>query len=698
MRQSRPTSDDGAAIEARDSLNSELLPEAAVNMARHQTSSDAEATHKRSHGSAFRSIYRDVPLPTPNHFRLIELHPGTEGDALRANLVIREPDRSYTALSYLWKDMMPGVWVKIQSSTNSEDIEISASLFALLLRVRDTEHKVYLWADALCINYRDPTEKGRQIALMTRIYNDASIVSSWLGEGDDTSQLAFDFVERLMDLKNFDRFIQDQEHADEWRAFEKLLTRPYFTRRWIVHNVALAQGAVLYCGRHSISWTTFATAVMLLGARTADIAKLLKSSMSLDSFYFSVDDIKVLPAYRLVLLVNDLFRKIDGTIVDHLLPLDEVVSMLAPFETSNPHDTVYAAFSLSKDTRPYTQETPEANNNEADARQDVTQLDTPVPKRARVAPDARPEPAPIRYIIDYNRPFLEVCKDFLKFAFERTQSLDMICRPWAPKLDAEAGGPLPSWICTLPGSFLIREKLLKRVRADPLVGSTGTCPYSAGGSIRATHSIRDSQVFGNSLSWSIGHHSLRAQGFVLDIIKTKALPAQQGSIPSAWRRLVGWNDVTQRPPDAFWRTIVADRDADRKNPPAYYWLACQYAFDTLARGEDLNTEGLLLMDGANQTSLPTIVTQFLRRVLAVVWSRRLVLTKTHERLSLAPENAKKKDIICVLAGGSVPFLLRACEGGWFELVGECYVHGMMDGEALQWRADKGVPWQMFEIR
>ena len=40
------------------------------------------------------------------------------------------------------------------------------------------------------------------------------------------------------------------------------------------------------------------------------------------------------------------------------------------------------------------------------------------------------------------------------------------------------------------------------------------------------------------------------------------------------------------------------------------------------------------------------------------------------------------DIICVLHGGEVPFLLRPDENGLFQLHGEVYVHGFMDGEAL----------------
>lgn len=42
------------------------------------------------------------------------------------------------------------------------------------------------------------------------------------------------------------------------------------------------------------------------------------------------------------------------------------------------------------------------------------------------------------------------------------------------------------------------------------------------------------------------------------------------------------------------------------------------------------------------------------------------------------------DLICVFHGGEVPFLLRQIDSlqEMFRFVGECYVHGIMDGEAM----------------
>ena len=37
-------------------------------------------------------------------------------------------------------------------------------------------------------------------------------------------------------------------------------------------------------------------------------------------------------------------------------------------------------------------------------------------------------------------------------------------------------------------------------------------------------------------------------------------------------------------------------------------------------------------------------------------------------------------------------------GWWYRLFGECYIHGMMDGEAMAHQNNTGIPTTLFEIR
>lgn len=45
--------------------------------------------------------------------------------------------------------------------------------------------------------------------------------------------------------------------------------------------------------------------------------------------------------------------------------------------------------------------------------------------------------------------------------------------------------------------------------------------------------------------------------------------------------------------------------------------------------------------------------------------------------------ARKGDLVCILHGSEVPFVIRKEAGGKYLLIGECYMHGIMEGELLK---------------
>lgn len=67
--------------------------------------------------------------------------------------------------------------------------------------------------------------------------------------------------------------------------------------------------------------------------------------------------------------------------------------------------------------------------------------------------------------------------------------------------------------------------------------------------------------------------------------------------------------------------------------------------------------------------------------------RRVFSTKENEttelRLGLGPRSLRIGDEVWVVAGVNIPMVLRREREGEWSLVGECYVHGIMDGEAVQ---------------
>jgi hypothetical protein len=128
--------------------------------------------------------------------RLLILQPSTDFSApLRATVFtacIQGHATQYQALSYVWGD-----------STIVEDIFLDASLdavkighnLALAFRyIRHRSESMTLWADALCINQRDVTEREHQVRMMASIYHNARNVIAWIGEEANDSGLAFNVI------------------------------------------------------------------------------------------------------------------------------------------------------------------------------------------------------------------------------------------------------------------------------------------------------------------------------------------------------------------------------------------------------------------------------------------------------------------------------------------------------------------------
>jgi hypothetical protein len=153
--------------------------------------------------------------------------------------------------------------------------------------------------------------------------------------------------------------------------------------------------------------------------------------------------------------------------------------------------------------------------------------------------------------------------------------------------------------------------------------------------------------------------------------------------------------------DELWRVFVADRDPNGFAPTTWYRRVFRDCLLPAADEGDLN-----LMDfvTSNTSNVPGALAILSQRILSVVWNRRVFLTEgtgsgKEKMLGLCPPATKERDIITVLFGCSVPVVLRmvSFEGErFYRLVGECYVHGMMDGEAIpDWKAPQ-YPYSDFE--
>jgi hypothetical protein len=153
-----------------------------------------------------------------------------------------------------------------------------------------------------------------------------------------------------------------------------------------------------------------------------------------------------------------------------------------------------------------------------------------------------------------------------------------------------------------------------------------------------------------------------------------------GSVFESWQQLAGlpllrfpWANKRQQ---SFWRTLLADTIFDVENK---CFRRCT-AQDIREANRWLIHLLVMYIIGFQ----PPIEDRFVLAVLAATYGRAMFVT-ARGRFGLSYTTLEEGDEVWALQGGSVPFVLRNREGtrdGFRALIGDCYLDGVMDGEAF----------------
>jgi hypothetical protein len=638
---------------------------------------------KRKHENATDSgnLWSETRFRPGHGIPLLRLYGGASNAALEGRLILSDGKETYEALSYAGEPEEGKSPISIVSAGSTYTLTIDSNLEAALRQLRFPDRYRLLWIDSICINQKDLSEKSFHIQRMGSIFNTASNVCIWLGTADNQSSRAFAMIKQA---HNMDINSLETEAGESLDALVSLLRRRWFTRRWAIQEAALARKATLYCGPNSISWTEFADAITLLQSTLSPVLPrnapeaVVRASVRLRILASAA-------GCHFVNVSNDIFRKSDqGTILDSLKSLESLMCDLSSFETSNFHDTIYAYLPLAEDTGArYSVRAAAAFSMTVDDNMPVPVVLSPTERKlARSVVDTWQRAAGAEYRVDYNKSATEVYRDFVAFAINKTGSLDIICRPWAP---AAYKGQLPSWIAPLADREF-HDGLYTRAQADALVGPAGTNkkPYNASRRYPVAYSFGDPNI-----------HSLFVDGCILDSVKETGPIAQIG-VPTKWRELACWNGESP-PPERFWRTLTGNRGRGASNPPHYFKRACAIFFADEKPVDDQYPTAV-------RDDHPKFVAEFVQRVQAIIWKRRMIITDQERLLGLGPEGVQDEDLVCIIFGCSVPVILRKIVSNemtgehHYELVGDCYVHGMMDGEAFTMQHSRNIPQTQFELR
>ncbi|KAM5383813.1 hypothetical protein ACJZ2D_001802 [Fusarium nematophilum] len=222
-------------------------------------------------GQSSSGPQKDIYEPLRDaRIRILRLQPGQSGDLLHADFEIihlrrEDPDSepgptpepplipsdenqendksstSYEAISYTWANSL-GERKKNKAIFIGERwdaLKITENCYDALQTCRFQDKPRRLWIDAICINQSDVAERSHQVGMMRYIYSAASRVLIFLSEtsaGKDDPDM--------------------------------LIQNPYFSRVWVVQEIASAREAYVLFGRQAMRWGFFHSNLQRLSIKT----------------------------------------------------------------------------------------------------------------------------------------------------------------------------------------------------------------------------------------------------------------------------------------------------------------------------------------------------------------------------------------------------------------------------------------------
>lgn len=558
----------------------------------------------------------------------------------------------YTALSYAWGDPR----IKRAILLDGQQIQVTQNLESALRHVaiecqRDGDQTVPLWVDAVCIDQQNEAERTRQVSQMDVIFRTAAETLVWLGPGSEDSNLAIDTLRRLSriaasisaHLTSWSQFpfgegasnplvraIEQRldeslvalrlENSARLTAICSLFQRPWFLRVWVIQERVLSQNCTVCCGREWITWHMFYQGFWLLcGLR--DYLNLAGTGRP---------DSAVLATF----LTSALDRVTPVAFTSagsSLLRLFALLSRMAPraqLQASDRRDYVYALLGLV---------------------------------------DPRQSP---RILVDYSKDWAavqtEVTTACLKYY--GPSILSFAGHSFSTEMPEDPQPKAPSWApdwssrhlpqpLHVPSIFRVRGENRSRAYAAAKDSTqTLSAAFSASGQLRLAAGYVDEVT---QLGMTISDADDAADNTALVASLWTWLQRLESLLP-------GPNEAystVEEAQEAFWRTPVADR-------------AFVHNWETARASEEIYSayQAVRAGDVAKGVKYANIAYNKL--------FRRRPLRSKKGYIGLGPLGVLEGDSIWILPGADVPFVLRPAKDSMFIVIGEAYVHGIMDGELV----------------
>lgn len=157
-------------------------------------------------------------------------------------------------------------------------------------------------------------------------------------------------------------------------------------------------------------------------------------------------------------------------------------------------------------------------------------------------------------------------------------------------------------------------------------------------------------------TWEKYHNMWRT--YTCNRLKTGEIPPEDYGL--SWELTMEWE---------FWNTKKPTEETPQR---AYYRDILPLPEDMIELRHKRRVQG----EGAHQQMLDTLAAN--RRWC---YNRRFFISDA-ERYGWAVDGTRSGDRVAIIYGCKFPYILRDAGDGTFKIIGDCYIHGLMEGEAL----------------
>ncbi|KAI1426993.1 hypothetical protein F5Y12DRAFT_793314 [Xylaria sp. FL1777] len=231
--------------------------------------------------------------------RLLVLAPGRSYHPLKGVVFTLPFDDNmppYRTLSYVWGD---NVEPKCPLKTPHGVISLNLPLQKALIEIRHEKIPLVLWVDAICINQDNHKEKAQQIRLLPEIFQRATCTLGFLGT-DAKAELGMKTLLQIRAVRLYGSQSKELPEAVRpipsswgeqkipaaedpvWEDVIEFLRNQWFRRVWIVQEAVLAPTLVLVCGKWMADWYDVVRAIQAVETEVAGLdATVLKPFMAI---------------------------------------------------------------------------------------------------------------------------------------------------------------------------------------------------------------------------------------------------------------------------------------------------------------------------------------------------------------------------------------------------------------------------------